>query len=257
MSEIPQEPRKKRSVLLIVSLCLALLAVAAAVYLMGSTEDHSFSMLILGDSQMAGSGWEGGYANCVSETYPNALVINLAQPGSLLANGDIHQQWEFFLSEASYMPDYVLLDGGANDLPHLQKEEFKENGLELVSYALCDLIERIHEENPDTHIIYTLMPPLLEWKDSDDGPPAYDVQRRYWKQLHRIANAYDYVTVVDLFSINPFQFPSQGNYRKYFADSIHLNEAGYRKSFEYIRNILTAQLEMQEEEDASVNGGSD
>jgi hypothetical protein len=60
------------------------------------------------------------------------------------------------------------------------------------------------------------------------------------------------VTVVDLFSINPFQYPSAQSYRKHLADSIHFNEAGYRKTFEYFHNILSVELELQAEQKASM-----
>lgn len=253
MTDLPKHPRRRLLPVIALILCFTL----AAVVMMTRRkeplqprigEDHSFSVLILGDSQMAGAGWEGGYGNCISEFYPNAQVTNLAQNGSCLAKGDIHAQWEYFLSESSAMPDFVLLDGGINDLPYLQREEFKDTGMPLVSNALCSLIEHIHEANPDTRILYVLMPPLAEWKDSDDGPPSYEIQERYWKQMNILASAYDYVTVLDLFSLNPFSYPSAACYRENLADSIHLNETGYRKTFEYINNALVPHLALQLEE---------
>jgi len=253
MSDLPNKQRYGVLIMIAVILCVAL---SAALIITKQEDDlkaciggdHSFSVLILGDSQMAGAGWEGGYANCISETYPNAQVVNLAQNGSCLANGDIHAQWEFFLSQATTMPDFVLLDGGINDLPYLLREEFKDTGLSLVSEALRSLIEQIHELSPDTRILYVLMPPLAEWKDSDNGPPAYDIQENYWKQLNILASAYDYVTVLDLFSVNPFSYPCAECYRENLADSIHLNESGYRKTFEYINNALVPHLALQLEE---------
>ena len=205
-------------------------------------EDPSFSMLILGDSQMAGAGWAGGYENCILETYPHATVVNLAQSGHLLASGEIHSQWEYYLSQTTVMPDLVLLDGGINDLPHLQKEEFRETGLTLVSNGLCTLIEHIHTVSPDTHIIYTLMPPFAEWEDVEYGIPSYEAQKHYWEQLRIIASTYDYVTVVDLFTIDPFQYPNVESYQKHLADSIHFSEAGYRKTFEYINHAIVPHL---------------
>ena len=253
MSDLPHRRRYKLPFIVLLILCLVLSAVVITAQRKDDPEpciggDLPFSVLILGDSQMAGAGWEGGYANCISETYPNAQVVNLAQNGSCLANGDIQAQWEFYLSEASAMPDFVLLDGGINDLPYLQKEEFKDTGMPLVEEALCSLIEQIHEANPDTRILYTLMPPLAEWKDSDNGPPSYEIQERYWKELNIIASAYDYVTVLDLFSVNPFHYPCADCYRENLADSIHLSEAGYWKTFEYINNALVPHLAMQLDE---------
>lgn len=241
--------RCRMAVVFILVLSLILPAAAMAEHLKddahSGVDDYPFSILILGDSQMAGAGWEGGYANCILENYPNAKVLNLAQNGSLLAKGDIHAQWEYFLSEGWDMPDLILLDGGVNDLPYIQREEFKDTGLTLVQQSLRSLLELIHEADPDIRIIYTLMPPLEEWRESKEGPPSYDIQERYWKQINIIASSYDHVTVLDLFSLNPFRFPCAACYRAYFADSIHLNEAGYRKSFEYIDNILVAYLGKQ------------
>ena len=207
--------------------------------------DDTFSLLIMGDSQMAGYGWEGGYGNCISETYPNAVVVNLAQSGSHLTNGEILAQWEFYLEQTDVMPDFILIDGGINDLPYLRREEFQENGMGLISEALGTILERIHEDSPDTRIIYTLMPPFAEWKDSLDGPPSYEIQERYWKRLGILASSYDYVTVLDLFSLNPLHYPCVECYSESLADSIHLSEAGYRKTFEYINNAIMPHLAQQ------------
>ena len=204
--------------------------------------DSTFSVLILGDSQMAGEGWEGGYGNCIEEAYPNAQVVNLAQSGSLLANGDIQSQWAYYLSTDLPMPDIILLDGGINDLSYMKREEHRDNGLSLVTDAFHFLIESIHEQSPDTQIIYTIMPPLEEWDDPQSGPPSYEAQALYWKQLNTLANAYDYVTVLDMFSLNPFHFPCAECYCENLADSIHLSEAGYRNTFEYIDNMIMARL---------------
>ena len=250
MSDFAKKHGCKMLVVILLVLCIAL---SAAVFMMyrgndpktcvGS--DHAFTVLIMGDSQMAGAAWEGGYGKCISEIYPNATVVNLAQGGGRLTAGDIDAQWEFYLENATVMPDFILLDGGLNDLPYLRKEEFKETGAALVSQALCSLIERIHVISPDTRIIYTLMPPLAEWKDSEDGPPAYEIQERYWKQQNISASAYDYVTVLDFFALNPFSYPCGECYAEYFADSIHLNEAGYRKTFEHINNARVSHLVQQ------------
>lgn len=247
MAQLPHH-FKRRSLLIILPLLCILLLAAALLFPRKRElktcfgENLSFSVLILGDSQMAGAGWAGGYGNCISETYPNATVVNLAQNGSLLSSGDIQAQWNFYTSEVTVMPDIVLLDGGINDLPYLQGEEFKETGFSMVSEALCSLLEQIHEKNPNVRILYTLMPPLVEWKDADNGPPAYEIQERYWKQLNSLASKYDYVTVVDLFSLNPFHYPCAECYHENLADSIHFSEAGYRKTFEFVNNALVSHL---------------
>ena len=250
MSFFKDHPRRKW-VVLIVLIVLVFALVLGAVAAKKPEEkapepeiggDYAFSVLILGDSQMAGFGWEGGYQNCLSEYYPNAVVVNLAQSGSLLANGDIHAQWEYFLAESTVMPHFILLDGGINDLPYLRQEGFTEESFTIVSDALCSLVEHIHQVSPDTRILYTTMFPLAEWKDSAEGPPSYTIQERYWKHMSRVANTYDYITVLDLFSINPLCFPNADSYREHLADSIHLNEAGYRKTFEYIKHAFVPHL---------------
>lgn len=246
MSVLLRQHWRRLLFVFVIILCLMLPAAAMAAHLKDNLheriESDTFSVLILGDSQMAGAGWEGGYANCIQEEYPNAQVINLAQNGSLLSNGDIHAQWEYYLAEDLAVPDFVLLDGGINDLSYMRKEDFDEAGLALVFESLRSIIEQIHEANPDAHIIYTIIPPLGEWKDSESGPPSYDVQDLYWKYMNIVAGSYDYVTVLDLFSLNPFRFPCAECYRENFADAIHLNETGYRNTFGYIDNILVARL---------------
>ena len=249
MSDTAKPNRFKLLAVFLLILCLALSAAVVLLYPgRDATDgpsfggDYTFSVLILGDSQMAGLGWEGGYANCISEAYPNATVVNLAQSGSFMSNGDIHAQWEFYLSNTTIMPDFILLNGGLNDLPYLRREEFKDTGAALVSDGLRSLLELIHATSPDTRIFFTLMPPLAEWQDSEDGPPAYEIQECYWKQLNITASAYDYVTVLDLFSTNPFCYPNADRYAEHFADSIHLNEAGYRKTFETINHAMVPHL---------------
>ena len=239
--------KHRRKILLVLVLCLI---VSAALLLTrrkeaaqaNSIDEKPFILLIMGDSQMAGYGWTGGYGNCLSEVYPNATLINLAQSGALLANGEIHAQWDFYLAETDIMPDYVLLDGGINDLSYLKMEKFPEGGFRLASDAMCALIEHIHTESPDTKIIYVAMPPFAEWTEAEDGIPAYDIQEDYWRHMNGIAGAYEYVTVVDLFSIDPFGYPDVASYQKNIADSVHLSEAGYRNTFEYINKALETCL---------------
>lgn len=210
--------------------------------------DCAFSVLILGDSQMAGAGWDGGYANCIAETYPEAQMLNLAADGSRLAEGGIHAQWSLYLREDLPLPDFVLLDGGINDLPRLRQQEYSSEAVQEVEDAFCSLVEAIHTASPDTHIIYLLMPPFPEWEDSQSGPPSYEIQARFWKRMNIIASTYDYVTVVDLFSLNPFLYPCAACYREYLTDGIHLSEAGYRTTYTYLDNILVACLMRRLEE---------
>ena len=205
-------------------------------------DDVSFTMLVIGDSQMAGAGWRQGYVNCILETYPGAAVLNLAQNGHTLSDGDILAQWMYYRSGDYPTVDFVLLDGGVNDMPRLQQEPYKATIMQDTKEALCTLIEQIHADCPDTQILYVLMPPLAEWKDNTFGPPAYDMQESFWKQLYSTAAAYDYVTVLDLFSINPFHYPCAECYQGYLADSIHFAEAGYRETFAYINNALMVHL---------------
>lgn len=201
-----------------------------------------FSVLIVGDSQLAGAGWEGGYGNCIRESYANAEVTNVAVSGSRLSKDGIFSQWEQYMAAGNEAPDFVLLDGGFNDLPLLRHLDYSREALEVVKNELVTLIESIHKANPDVHIIYITIPPLVEWKDSTSGPPSYTIQELYWKEIREVINAYNYVTMLDLFSINPFQYPRSDSYRTYFKDSLHMNEAGYRKTYEYIDNILLVQL---------------
>lgn len=250
MFDFPNRIRWKRLLAAVLMLCLALTGAACSSRqeweepaLIDPTQP--FSVLILGDSQMYGACWEGGYANCISELYPDAQIFNLAQNGSLLANGDIRAQWDYYRSETTLQPDIILLDGGTNDMPYLKREEFKDTALPLVTEALCSLLEEIHDASPNTRIIYVLMPPFAEWEDSEDGPPSYEIQKHYWKQLKKTAGAYDYVTVVDLFSINPFLYPDAETYQKNLADSIHMNETGYRSTFPYINDAFVAGMEPQ------------
>lgn len=206
-----------------------------------SMEQNPFYILILGDSQMSGAGWDGGYLNCILEAYPEADVLNLAVSGSRLANGEIMEQWEKFLEMKTPMPDLILLDGGGNDMMYANRIDIEEKLLPSVVKSFYSLVEEIHAESPDTHIIYTTLFPFFEWSDSEIGPPSLDVQLYFWRQMNTVANQYYYVTVLDLFSLNPFDYPCNDCFEKYFADSLHLNEAGYRKTFEYIDNILSAQ----------------
>lgn len=207
-----------------------------------SKEAPSFTVLILGDSQMEGENWDGGYERCILKAYPNAKVLNLAKGGSLMGNGDIRKQWEFFVAEDYPMPHIVLLDGGANDLLYTNQMPIDEVLLPSIYKEFTSLVEQIHKASPDTHIIYVSMFPLVEWEDNEIGPPSYKEQNYYWKQISIMTSQYSYVTFLDLFSLNPFHYPCSECSKEYLADSIHMNKAGYKKTFEYIDNILLAQL---------------
>lgn len=231
----------KRLLILALTLTLALPAGASAAH--WHAEAYSFTVLMLGDSQIAGAGWDGGYANLIEEYYPDAEVCNLGKHGSRLYNDKILGQWRWYASQDDLpMPDFVLLDGGTVDLNFLKMENFDDEGLAWILYSLEKLLEEIHKTSPDTQIIYITMPPLFEWEDEEDGIPSYEIQHKYWKYMYNTASKYDYVTVLDLFSLNPFHYPCMDCFDKYFADSLHLNERGYRESFPYLDNVLTALL---------------
>ncbi|MBE5768514.1 MAG: SGNH/GDSL hydrolase family protein [Clostridiales bacterium] len=204
--------------------------------------EAEFSVLILGDSQMAGVGWKDGYANCIKEAYPNAKVINLAQDGKLLTDGGILGQWDYYLEKECPMPDVILMDGGANDLFYLPRDGHIENWVNKVCDTLHYLLEKIHLQSPDTQVIYCTFPPLVEWNDPAKGPPEYKAQKIFWKKLVAVSNTFGHVTVLDLFSLNSFHYPCRLCYQEYLADSVHLNENGYRKTFEHIDSILAALL---------------
>lgn len=244
MSVLPQAIR--RFILCALVLCLLLPAGAMADHMEEdihrNKETEAFSVLILGDSQMAGDGWAGGYTNCFEEHYPNARVLNLAQSGARLEDGEIFDQWEYFLKMDAQMPDYVIMDGGANDLFAMKKDGVTEEKIDKAQDDLKTLLKAIHEESPETSIIYVTMPPLQEWSDSEKGTPSYKTQQYFWKKMSFVACRCYYVTVVDFFSLNPFHFPCKQCHEEHFADSIHLNENGYRRTFNYyIDNLFMAQ----------------
>ncbi len=212
-----------------------------------SNEFDGKKILIVGDSVMAGAGWAGGYANLIQEKYPTATVVNSAVGGSTLA----HSSSNYILTQitssitADFVPDIILMDGGGNDMM------YKENNLgielgELTYYAatatptfdknttlgaLEDIFYTLEKNYPAIKIYFIGLYQLMG--DINDGNldyPSYETQLKWWNKVKACCVKHS-VPYIDLFSSGNFNTSNYGIFTAYMADSLHANEAGYRRLF--------------------------
>lgn len=204
------------------------------------------SILIAGDSIAHGLGWNGGFANCLMENHPTAIIKNIARHGYTLAETDANMEiydqlaHEYLQHTAAY--DILLMDGGGNDLiqgitvgePSLDKST-TPGDWKTTCNALDTIFYQIHSLWPTCKIFFVTLP--LYSQGTAGTVPSPQDQLTFWNTLKKICTKYA-VTVIDLTNnSNIVQFvPEQ--FSMYFHDSIHFNENGYRKISNYIENMI-------------------
>ncbi len=211
----------------------------------GIVEKSYATILFMGDSQMAGEGWPGGFQNIIEENSADISLIsfNVSVGGSKLSTGDILAQWKYYLSQMDNMPDVIVLDGGANDLLYGVPADSDDPQQESASNGLRALYDAILEDCPDVRIVFMTLPPMLNLESIMWNAPDLQEQRAYWQQLMNVCMEYEQVTVLDFFSLNPFFYPSQENYAQYYMDPVHFTEAGYRLLAPYLFNTIALALQ--------------
>lgn len=198
------------------------------------------TILCLGDSLMAGNGWKGGFANCIQENHPEATIINLGTSGAALIQSEnfIPGQISAYNEAGAPIPDVVIFDGGGND--GMARVEFGTGVLNTpytngVLTTTCDALDYmlayIRQNWPDTRVLYINTPKLMPWvKDGVEvvpGPPFLNTQTEHTELLEAVCRKWG-VPIADLHRKSQIPSYSQAILAKYFIDTIHYNEAGYR-----------------------------
>lgn len=199
------------------------------------------TILCLGDSLMSGNGWEGGFANCIQENHPEATVINFGVAGATLVQQEncIPSQIVAYNDAGKPVPDVVVFDGGGND--GMFRAEFGTGMLDKpytngVLTTTCDALDYmlayIRKNWPDTRVLYINTPKLMPWLDAEGnevtpGPAILTTQTEHVELLEAICNKWG-VAIADLHRKSQIPSFSEAIIAKYFIDTIHYNEAGYR-----------------------------
>ena len=199
------------------------------------------TILCFGDSLMSGNGWEGGFANCIQENHPEATVINFGVAGATLIQQEncIPGQIVAYNDAGKPVPDVVVFDGGGND--GMFRAEFGTGMLDKpytngVLTTTCDALDYIlaymRKNWPDTRILYINTPKLMPWLDAEGnetipGPAILTTQTEHVELLEAVCNKWG-VAIADLHRKSQIPSFSEAIIAKYFIDTIHYNEAGYR-----------------------------
>lgn len=197
------------------------------------------NILFAGDSLISGVGWKGGFANCLQEDHPTAIITNVAEAGALLTYAPdrpwINQQ----LQENIAGKDILIFDGGFNDIIYPGKvmgtvpDDIAFNGNPAtVADGFATLLWITREANPTMDIFYII--PCM-YRSTQTGGMNTSVGNEFAEILKTICGYYS-VGVIDL-RFNgrvPLYSPFGMTTNPYMYDSIHPNELGYRKLAPFI-----------------------
>jgi lysophospholipase L1-like esterase len=204
-------------------------------------------ILIIGDSVNSGAGWSGGFANLFAEDFPNAIVRNGSVSGDKLAGEAIYYQLVRAFQDG-FMPDYILMDGGGNDIlggvsegtVNIETYSTGGEGEEFDSATIAGAFEHFatnaQKYLPNVKIIffnlYKMHPTMTE--------VSYTSQKQTWDLLRQCCEKYA-IRYVDLGREGNFTPSVTEQFNAFMYDWIHINESGYRRFWPLIKNaILTA-----------------
>lgn len=196
------------------------------------------NVLILGDSVNAGNGWEGGFANLVSEDFSGVTVHNASVSGSKLAGEEIYYQMvrEF---QSGFIPDYIIFDGGGNDILNnvsegtLDPDIYNNFNTGTIVGAFEQLVFNAQKYIPNAKLIFVALYKL----NPDATNVTYVKQREVWDLLRDACKKYG-VYFVDLYNKGNFTPAIQEQWNIFMYDWVHINEAGYRRFWPLIKNAL-------------------
>ena len=199
------------------------------------------NILLVGDSLMSGTGWSGGFGNCLEEQHPLANFTNVAVSGATISEIENHnwifnQLWDNLSGK-----DILIFNGGFNDLgSSVQIGSVPENIEPIESPTtiidcFCYALNYARSTYPLLDIFYIL--PTIFPADQFSGISASTANELSDKL--KTACGYYSVGVIDLRNSNvftPMYLGSAAN--PYMYDYLHYNEAGYRKMASYINNEI-------------------
>lgn len=196
-------------------------------------------ILFAGDSLVSGLGWKGGFANCLQEDHPTAIITNVAEAGALLTYAPDRPWIKQQLQENIAGKDILIFDGGFNDIIYPGKVmgtvpddiAFNSNPA-TVADAFAAWLWPVREANPTMDIFYII--PCM-YRSTQTGGTNTSVVNEFAEILKTICGYYS-VGVIDL-RFNgrvPLYSPFGGTTNPYMYDSLHPNELGYRKLAPFI-----------------------
>lgn len=211
------------------------------------------TIVMIGDSQMYGEGWTGGWANILRENHPDAKIHNLAVSGSYLTAGGIYGQLGDYLNRGGTPPDILIVDGGGNDMMYGQPvgetdadTYYPNEDHSTPSAALETLFFHVANAYPECRMLYITMPRLAPWEDAlaqgKQGMPNASIQSEYWDALQRVCKKYA-VPCVDLFSEAGITTTVESWIEHYFIDGLHMNEKGYRLTYNLLEEKLRQMVD--------------
>ena len=207
----------------------------------GSDILNGKKIIILGDSVNSGAGWDGGFANLFAEDFPNAIVNNASVSGAALTSSAIYYQLvEAF--QAGFTPDYILLDGGGNDILNevepgtINPDEYADAS-SFSSTTIVGAFERFainaQKYIPNAKIVFFNLYKLHPVATNVD----YSTQREVWELLRQACKKYG-IRYVDLWNEGNFTPYISEQFNTFMSDWIHINEAGYRRFWPLIKSAL-------------------
>lgn len=193
-------------------------------------------ILILGDSINWGSSWRNGFANILMEEFPGAIVQNNALSGRTLANSQVYTGLAQ-AQEANFVPDYILINGGINDLTkNIALGSVNANSYDNDSFDVSTMVGGFE------HLIMnaqTIMPnaKIVFFNTQKSPHIAIETQITAWEEIYKACKKYG-VIYVDIFNKGNYN-PFVNNHQSTFTtDGTHLTETGYRRFWPMIRNAL-------------------
>lgn len=221
-----------------------------SVLIAGNSTINDKKVLIIGDSIGAGYGYNGGFANLISEDFPHSEVRNASIVGSTISDANIYNQI-LKTYQGGYEPDIIIIDGGGNDL--LQGKQlggFNYDNYDSTGYgedfdrstvigSLEHLFTVVQTFLPNAKCIFTNTYKIRPFDASDDGTsmPVYSEQKTFWEKIEEVCLKYS-VLYVDFYGSCNFNPANNAQYNLYMADFLHINEAGYRKLWPLLKKAL-------------------
>lgn len=197
-------------------------------------------IVCIGDSLMAGNGWTGGYANCIQENHPDVTITNLAVSGARFINGEIFGQITTYYVDGGVAPDIIIFDGGGNDFINretLGTANLASSFTNSVNTTTCDAVEELINNTltvyPNSKLLWISTPPMHQWDDGSTipGVPTPTVQRQYLDEIEKVLMKWG-IPMADLYregNVSSLNASQLGTFFLDGNDTVHLNEAGYRR----------------------------
>lgn len=213
----------------------------------GTTSDPlaGKTVFMMGDSLMYGLGWAGGYKNCLEEQHPNTTFYNFGVNGAALADTSGQAQiiiLQMMNNQSIFsQSDIVIFNGGGNDLglgvPLGSMPTNFDNVVE--GYILGELYPAFQQYCHSLRLLapekdlYYIVPQVYGTFNNI----STEKQNLVLENFIKICQFYS-VRVIDLRSNAGFCTAVPATNNPYMYDTLHPNEAGYRKMAPYINNRI-------------------